>query len=37
VIPFVGNWSDRIGRRPLIINGALGAGVMSFAYLYFVS
>ena len=37
VIPFVGRWSDRIGRRPLIIGGALGAGLLSFAYLYAVS
>jgi MFS family permease len=37
VIPFVGNWSDRVGRRPMIIGGALGAGVLSFAYLYAIS
>ncbi len=34
VIPYVGNLSDRIGRRPPIIIGALGSGVLSFAYLY---
>lgn len=34
VIPYVGNLSDRIGRRPPIIVGALGSGVLSFAYLY---
>jgi MFS family permease len=36
VIPYVGNLSDRIGRRPCIVFGALGAGVMSYLYLYFV-
>jgi len=34
VIPFVGNLSDRIGRRPPIIVGPLLAGVLSFGYLY---
>jgi MFS family permease len=34
VIPFVGNLSDRIGRRPPIIVGALATGLLSFAYLY---
>jgi MFS family permease len=37
LIPFVGNWSDRIGRRPLIIFGALSSGALSYLYLYFVS
>ena len=37
LIPFVGNLSDRIGRRPCIIVGALGSGVLSYAYLYFIS
>ncbi|WP_279357507.1 MFS transporter [Methylobacterium indicum] len=37
VIPMVGNLSDRIGRRPPIIVGALGAGLLSFGYLYAIS
>ncbi|WP_263263761.1 MFS transporter [Pseudomonas sp. RIT-PI-S] len=37
VIPFVGNWSDKVGRRPMIIGGALGAGLLSFGYLYAIS
>ncbi|RVU19371.1 MFS transporter [Methylobacterium oryzihabitans] len=37
VIPFVGNLSDRIGRRPPIIIGALGSGLLAFGYLYAIS
>jgi len=37
VIPYVGNLSDRIGRRPPIILGALGSGLLSFGYLYAIS
>jgi len=37
VIPFVGNLSDKIGRRPLIIGSALLTGLLSFAYLYAIS
>lgn len=33
----VGNLSDRIGRRPPVIVGALGAGLLSFGYLYAIS
>ena len=37
VIPVVGNLSDRIGRRPPIIFGALASGLLSFGYLYAIS
>ena len=37
VIPFVGRWSDRIGRRPPIVAGALASGLLSFTYLYAIS
>jgi MFS family permease len=37
VIPYVGNLSDRIGRRPPIIVGALASGLLSFVYLYAIS
>ncbi|MEQ1578984.1 MAG: MFS transporter [Steroidobacteraceae bacterium] len=37
VIPFVGRLSDKVGRRPLIMAGSLGAGLLSFAYLYAIS
>ena len=37
LIPFIGNLSDRIGRRPCIIVGALGSTALSYAYLYFIS
>jgi len=36
LIPFVGNLTDGIGRRPCMIVGALGSGVMGFLYLYAV-
>src|SRR6202521_2727554 len=37
VIPYVGNLSDKIGRRPPIIVGALGSGLLAFGYLYAIS
>ncbi|MCK8786006.1 MHS family MFS transporter [Roseomonas sp. NAR14] len=37
IIPMVGNLSDRIGRRPPIIVGALASGLFSFVYLYAIS
>jgi MFS family permease len=37
VIPFVGNLSDKVGRRPPVIVGALLAGLLSFGYLYAIS
>ena len=37
VIPYVGNLADRIGRRPPVIVGALGSGLLSFGYLYAIS
>ena len=37
VIPFVGNLSDKIGRRLPIVFGSLCAGLLSFAYLYAIS
>jgi MFS family permease len=37
VIPYVGDLSDRIGRKPPIVLGSLLAGVLAFAYLYAIS
>jgi MFS family permease len=37
VIPYVGNLSDKIGRRPPIMVGALGSGLLAFGYLYAIS
>jgi MFS family permease len=37
LIPVFGGLSDRIGRRPLMIWGALSAGALSIPYLYAVS
>jgi MFS family permease len=37
IIPLVGNLSDKIGRRPPIVVGALGSGLLAFGYLYAIS
>jgi MFS family permease len=37
VIPFVAHLSDRIGRRPPIVAGALAAGLLAFGYLHAIS
>jgi MFS family permease len=37
LIPFLGDLSDRIGRRPLMMIGTLIPGLLSFAYLYAIS
>jgi MFS family permease len=37
LIPFVGNLTDRIGRRPVMIVGCLASGILAYPYLYFVS
>src|SRR5437867_1347339 len=37
VIPFVGNLSDKIGRKPPMMIGALLSGLLSFGYLYAIS
>jgi MFS family permease len=37
LIPYVGSLSDRHGRRPCLIFGALTSGIMSFGYLWAVS
>jgi MFS family permease len=37
VIPFVGALSDKIGRRPPMIVGSLGAALLAFLYLYAIS
>ncbi|KXV13474.1 3-phenylpropionic acid transporter [Caballeronia megalochromosomata] len=37
VIPIVGNLSDKIGRKPPIIVGAIASGLLSYLYLYAIS
>ena len=37
VIPFVGNLSDKIGRKPPIIIGAIASGLLAYVYLYAIS
>ncbi|WP_176055737.1 MFS transporter, partial [Paraburkholderia caribensis] len=35
--PYVGRLSDRIGRRIPVVVGSLGAGLLSYVYLYAIS
>jgi MFS family permease len=37
VIPYIGDLSDRIGRRLPVMVGAIGSGLLSFGYLYAIS
>jgi MFS family permease len=37
IIPFVGNLSDKIGRRPCMIVGSIGSAIFGYAFLYFVA
>jgi MFS family permease len=37
VIPYVGNLSDKVGRRLPIVVGAFGSGLLAFGYLYAIS
>jgi MFS family permease len=37
IIPVVGNLSDKIGRKPPVIVGALGSGLLAYLYLYAIS
>ena len=37
VIPVAATLSDRIGRRPMIIGGALSSGALSFGYLWAIT
>ncbi len=37
LIPMVGSYSDKVGRRMPIIVGALGSGILIYPYLFFIS
>ncbi|SAL03075.1 MFS transporter [Caballeronia ptereochthonis] len=37
LIPYVGNLSDKVGRKLPTVVGALGSGLLSFGYLYSIS
>jgi metabolite-proton symporter len=37
VIPFMGKWSDKIGRKPLYIGGTIAMMLFAFPYFYLLS
>ncbi|WP_110113048.1 MFS transporter [Bacillus sp. CGMCC 1.16541] len=37
MIPFMGKWSDKVGRKPLYIGGTIGMILYAFPYFYLLS